>query len=61
MADPQVEEVDTAFNNIILNSDVYYLENSKNNKVYIEENLQNLDSYDIYLDGASSYMEIKKK
>ena len=46
-------------NNIILNSDVYYLENSKNNKVYIEENLQNLDSYDIYLDGASSYIEIK--
>ena len=45
-------------NDDILNSEVYYLENSKNNKVYIEENLNNLDSYDIYLDGASSYIEI---
>ena len=43
----------------ILNSEVYYLENSKTNKVYIEENLNNLDSYDIFLDGASSYIEIK--
>ena len=43
----------------ILDSDVYYLENNKINKVYIEENLNNLDSYDIYLDGASSYIEIK--
>ena len=46
-------------NDTILSSNVYYLENSKINKVYIEENLNNLDSYDIYLDGASSYIEIK--
>ena len=45
-------------NNIILNSEVYYYENNNSNKVYIEENLNNLDSYDIYLDGASSYIEI---
>ena len=37
---------------------VYYLENDKNNQVYIEENLEKMDSYDIYLDGASSYIEI---
>jgi len=42
----------------ILNSEVYYYENENNNKVYIEENLNNLDSYDIFLDGASSYIEI---
>ena len=48
-------------NDIILNSEVYYYENSNNNSVYIEENLNNLDSYDIYLDGASSYIEITNK
>ena len=48
-------------NDSIINSEVYYLEDNKNNKVYIEENLNNLDSYDIYLDGASSYIEIKNK
>ena len=48
-------------NDSILNSEVYYLENNKYNKVYIEENLNNLDSYDIFLDGASSYIEIINK
>ena len=48
-------------NDDILNSEVYYLENNEDNKVYVEENLNNLDSYDIYLDGASSYVEIKNK
>lgn len=45
-------------NDTILNSEVYYLENNNVKKVYIEENLNNLDSYDIFLDGASSYIEI---
>ena len=45
-------------NEDILNSHVYYLENDKNNQVYIEENLEKMDSYDIYLDGSSSYIEI---
>lgn len=49
-------------NENILKSKVYYLENpnqDKNqDKVYIEEYLNNLDSYDIYLSGASSYIEI---
>ena len=44
--------------NEILNSKVYYLENYKYNQVYIEENLNNLDSYDVFLSGASSYIEI---
>lgn len=48
-------------NDIILNSEVYYLEDNKNNKVYIEENLNNLDSYDVYLNGAMSYIEITNK
>ena len=46
------------FNHSILNSKVYYLEDDKSNMVYIFENLNNLDSYDIFLDGASSYIEI---
>ena len=45
-------------NNEILNSEVYYLENEKYNNVYIEENLNNLDNYDVFLSGASSYIEI---
>ena len=45
-------------NDTILNSEVYYLENNFHNKIYIEEYLSNLDSYDIFLSGASSYIEI---
>lgn len=45
-------------NDTILNSEVYYLENNFHNKIYIEEYLNNLDSYDIFLSGASSYIEI---
>lgn len=52
------EKLTYLVNDNILNSKVYYLEDTKNNKVYIKENLNNLDSYDIYLDGASSYIEI---
>lgn len=48
-------------NKDIKNSIVYYLENDKSNKVYIEENLNNLDSYDVFLGGASSYIEITNK
>ena len=48
-------------NSAILNSKVYYLENDKLNKVYIKENLDNMDSYDIFLNGASSYIEITNK
>ena len=41
-----------------MNSKVYYLEDRKNDKVYIEDKLNNLDSYDIFLSGPSSYIEI---
>lgn len=45
-------------NNIIENSKVYYYEDKKNNKVYTLDKLENLDKYDIYLGGASSFVEI---
>lgn len=45
-------------NDIILNSEVYYYEDKDNNTVYPMEKLDNLDKYDIYLGGASSYIEI---
>ena len=45
----------------INNSEVYYLEDHKTNKVYVEEKLTNLDSYDIFLSGPSAYIEITNK
>ena len=45
-------------NETISNSKVYYYEDKNNNTVYPVEKLNNLDKYDIYLGGASSYIEI---
>lgn len=45
-------------NDTTLNSKVNYYENKNIYSVYIEENLNNIDKYDIYLDGASSFIEI---
>jgi hypothetical protein len=45
-------------NETILNSDVYYYEDQSNNEVYPVSKLENLDKYDIFLGGASSYIEI---
>lgn len=45
-------------NEYINNATVRYLENKNLNKVYNVENLYGLDSYEVYLDGASSYIEI---
>ena len=45
-------------NEIIENSKVYYFEDEKNSKVYTLNKLENLDKYDIYLGGASSFIEI---
>ena len=42
------------FNNVT----VRYLENSNFNGIYNEEKLTGMDSYDVYLDGASSFIEI---
>ena len=49
---------------IYLDSDIFdgvtvkYLENSELSSIYNEEKLDGLDAYDVYLDGASSYIEI---
>jgi hypothetical protein len=45
-------------NEVIENSKVYYLEDQKNDKVYTLDKLENLDKYDVYLGGASSFIEI---
>ena len=48
-------------NNTILNSEVKYLENNKLNTVYNLNKLNSLDPYEVYLDGASSLIEITNK
>lgn len=48
-------------NNIIDNVNVKYLENKDLNKVYNLEKLNSFDSYEVYLDGASSFIEIENK
>ena len=45
-------------NETIDKSYVRYLENNNLNKVYNKEKLYDLDAYEIYLDGASSFIEI---
>lgn len=45
-------------NKLFDNVSIKYLENSKLDKIYNEEKLNGLDSYDVYLDGASSFIEI---
>lgn len=45
-------------NELLDNVTVKYLENDKLNKVYNEDKLTGMDSYDVYLDGASSFIEI---
>ena len=45
-------------NEIINNTSVKYLENPNLKKVYNAEKLNSLDAYNVYLDGASSFIEI---
>ncbi|MDD3422679.1 MAG: DHHW family protein [Bacilli bacterium] len=45
-------------NEIINDATVSYLEDTKQNQVYIPENLTSLDSYNVYLDGPSSLITI---
>ena len=45
-------------NDIINSSKVYYLEDNKSNDVYTLDKVNSLDKYDIFLNGASSYIEI---
>lgn len=52
------EKITYLTNDIISNAKVEYLENEKLTTVYNEENLESLDSYEVYLDGASAFIEI---
>lgn len=45
-------------NDNLNNLTVTYLENKKLNKIYNLDKLTSLDSYEVYLDGASSFIEI---
>ena len=48
-------------NNILDNVNVSYLENNKLNKIYNLDKLNSFDPYEVYLDGASSFIEIKNE
>ena len=52
------ERITYLTNKTILNSEVKYLENDKLTTVYNLDNLNSLDAYEVYLDGASSLIEI---
>ena len=45
-------------NNIINNATVKYLENNNLTSIYNLDKLNSLDAYEVYLDGASAYIEI---
>lgn len=48
-------------NDIIDKAKVTYLENDKLNTVYNLSKLESLDAYEVYLDGASAYIEIENE
>ena len=48
-------------NNNLNNLKVKYLENNNLSTIYNLDNLTSLDSYEVYLDGASSFIEIYNK
>ena len=48
-------------NNTIDNVNVKYLENKNLKKIYNIDKLNSFDSYEVYLDGASSFIEIENK
>ena len=55
------ERLTYLINDNIKNAEVKYFENEELNKVYNIENLESLDAYEVYLDGASSFIEINNK
>ena len=55
------ERITYLANDTLDNAQVTYLENDKLKKVYKKEKLTSLDSYEGFLDGASSFIEIKNK
>ncbi len=48
-------------NEDILNAHVTYFENEDLTTVYNEDNLESFDSYEVFLDGASAYIEIENE
>ena len=52
------EELIYLTNDLYRNVDVNYLENKNLNSIYNINKLNGLDAYDVYLDGASSFIEI---
>ncbi|MBQ3020866.1 MAG: hypothetical protein IJD92_01420 [Bacilli bacterium] len=52
------ENITYLTNEMIDNVEVKYLENKNLNKIYNIENLNSFDPYEVYLDGASSYIEL---
>ena len=52
------EKITYLTNHTIDNAEVTYLDNDKLTTVYNKEKLNSFDSYEVYLDGASSYIEI---
>jgi len=48
-------------NDILDNAEVSYLENKELTTIYNKDNLESMDSYEVYLDGASSFIEIVNK
>ena len=56
--DREPEIITFLTNNEINNLKVDYLENKELNSIYNLVNLSKLDSYEVYLDGASSFIEI---
>ena len=52
------EKITYLTNEIINNATVNYLENQNLKKVYSIDKLSSIDSYEVYLDGASSFIEI---
>ena len=55
------EKITYLTNDIINDAEVKYLENKNLNSVYNLHKLEGLDSYEVYLDGASSFIEITNK
>lgn len=52
------DKINYLTNDVINSCKVYYLENNKLTSVYNPSKLTGMDSYDVFLDGASSYIEI---
>lgn len=53
------EELSYYTNEVLSNAKVTYLENEKEHRLYVEENLEDMDSYNVFLDGASSFIHIE--